>query len=91
MKEYARTGISAFAFPVLLTTAGVRIPDRWRGEDHEYVKLDGSDGDCCILRAARELFYHLVVHYFPGIYQAGYELPIPDLIRKNIQWMKSQG
>jgi len=22
----------------------VRILDQWRGEDHEYVKLDGSDG-----------------------------------------------
>ena len=22
----------------------VRVLDRWRGEDHEYVKLDGSDG-----------------------------------------------
>jgi len=27
----------------------VRVPDRWRGEDHEYVKLDGSDGACYIL------------------------------------------
>jgi hypothetical protein len=28
----------------------VRILDRWRGEDHEYVKLDGSDGALYILR-----------------------------------------
>ncbi|MBI5419971.1 MAG: hypothetical protein HZA60_07775 [Deltaproteobacteria bacterium] len=26
------------------------ILDRWRGEDHEYVKLDGSDGNRYILR-----------------------------------------
>jgi len=28
----------------------VRILDRWRGQDHEYVKLDGSDGARYILR-----------------------------------------
>jgi hypothetical protein len=28
----------------------VRILDRWRGEEHEYVKLDGSDGTRYILR-----------------------------------------
>ena len=28
----------------------VRILDLWRGEDHEYVKLDGSDGARYILR-----------------------------------------
>ena len=27
--------------------------DRWRGEDHEYVKLDGSDGARYILRYDR--------------------------------------
>ena len=31
----------------------VRILDRWRGEDHEYVKLDGSDGARYILRHDR--------------------------------------
>jgi hypothetical protein len=31
----------------------VRILDRWRGEDHEYVKLDGSDGARYILRYDR--------------------------------------
>lgn len=30
-----------------------RIVDRWRGEDHEYVKLDGSDGARYILRYDR--------------------------------------
>ena len=28
----------------------VRILDRWRGGDHEHVKLDGSDGARYILR-----------------------------------------
>ena len=31
----------------------VRVLDRWRGEDHEYVKLDGSDGARYILRYDR--------------------------------------
>ena len=31
----------------------VRILDRWRGEEHEYVKLDGSDGARYILRHDR--------------------------------------
>jgi len=31
----------------------VRVLDRWRGEDHEYVKLDGSDGASYILRYDR--------------------------------------
>lgn len=31
----------------------VRVLDRWRGEDHEYVKLDGSDGALYILRYDR--------------------------------------
>jgi len=31
----------------------VRILDRWRGEDHEYVKLDASDGARYILRYDR--------------------------------------
>jgi len=31
----------------------VRILDRWRGEEHEYVKLDGSDGVRYILRHDR--------------------------------------
>ena len=31
----------------------VRILDRWRGEDHEYVKFDGSDGARYILRYDR--------------------------------------
>ena len=31
----------------------VRILDRWRGEDHEYVKLDGSDDARYILRYDR--------------------------------------
>jgi len=26
------------------------VMDRWRGEDHEYVKLDASDGNRYILR-----------------------------------------
>ena len=26
------------------------VHDRWRGEDHEYVKLDASDGNRYILR-----------------------------------------
>jgi dipeptidyl aminopeptidase/acylaminoacyl peptidase len=26
------------------------VSDRWRGEDHEYVKLDASDGNRYILR-----------------------------------------
>ena len=30
-----------------------RILDRWRGQDHEYVKLDGSDGARYILRYVR--------------------------------------
>jgi len=30
------------------------IVDRWRGEDHEYVKLRGSDGVLYILRYAAE-------------------------------------
>ena len=33
----------------------VRVLDRWRGEDHEYVKLDGSDGARYILRYDRSL------------------------------------
>ncbi len=33
----------------------VRALDRWRGEDHEYVKLDGSDGARYILRYDRSL------------------------------------
>ena len=33
----------------------VRILDRWRGEAHEYVKLDGSDGVRYILRYDRYL------------------------------------
>ncbi len=33
----------------------VRVLDRWRGEDHEYVKLDGSDGARYILRYDRTL------------------------------------
>ncbi len=32
-----------------------RVLDRWRGEDHEYVKLDGSDGARYILRYDRAL------------------------------------
>jgi hypothetical protein len=31
----------------------MRVLDRWRGEDHEYVKLDGSDGARYILRYDR--------------------------------------
>ena len=31
----------------------VRVLDRWRGENHEYVKLDGSDGARYILRYDR--------------------------------------
>jgi hypothetical protein len=31
----------------------VRVLDRWRGQDHEYVKLDGSDGARYILRHDR--------------------------------------
>ena len=31
----------------------IRILDRWRGEDHEYFKLDGSDGARYILRYDR--------------------------------------
>ena len=31
----------------------IRVLDRWRGEDHEYVKLDGSDGSRYILRYDR--------------------------------------
>jgi hypothetical protein len=31
----------------------VRILDRWRGEEHEYVKLSGSDGARYILRYDR--------------------------------------
>jgi hypothetical protein len=31
----------------------LRILDRWRGEDHEYVKLDGCDGARYILRYDR--------------------------------------
>lgn len=31
----------------------VRLLDRWRGEDHEYVKFDGSDGARYILRYDR--------------------------------------
>jgi len=31
----------------------VRVLDRWRGEDREYVKLDGSDGARYILRYDR--------------------------------------
>ncbi len=34
-----------------LTVAAV--PDRWRGEDHEYVKLGASDGNRYILRYDR--------------------------------------
>ncbi len=30
------------------------IVDRWRGEDHEYFKIDASDGDRYILRLDRE-------------------------------------
>lgn len=30
------------------------VLDRWRGEDHEYVKLDASDGNRYILRFDRE-------------------------------------
>jgi len=30
------------------------VVDRWRGEDHEYVKLDASDGNRYILRCDRE-------------------------------------
>jgi len=33
----------------------VRILDRWRGEAHEYVKLDASDGVRYILRYDRYL------------------------------------
>jgi hypothetical protein len=33
----------------------VGILDQWRGEDHEYVKLDGSDGARYILRYDRSL------------------------------------
>lgn len=29
------------------------VVDRWRGEDHEYVKLDASDGNRYILRYDR--------------------------------------
>lgn len=29
------------------------VHDRWRGEDHEYVKLDASDGNRYILRHDR--------------------------------------
>ncbi len=28
----------------------VQVVDRWLGEDHEYVKVDGSDGNGYILR-----------------------------------------
>jgi hypothetical protein len=28
----------------------VSVADRWRGEDHEYIKLDASDGNVYILR-----------------------------------------
>ncbi|MGW8284680.1 MAG: hypothetical protein ACWGPR_03040, partial [Candidatus Deferrimicrobiaceae bacterium] len=28
----------------------ISVHDRWRGEDHEYVKLDASDGNRYILR-----------------------------------------
>jgi len=30
------------------------ILDRWRGEDHDYVKLQGSDGNRYILRYSAE-------------------------------------
>jgi hypothetical protein len=30
------------------------VLDRWRGEDHEYVKLDASDGSRYILRHDRQ-------------------------------------
>jgi hypothetical protein len=33
----------------------VRILDRWRGEDHEYLKLDGSDGARYVLRYDRRV------------------------------------
>lgn len=31
----------------------IAVLDRWRGEDHEYVKLDASDGSRYILRHDR--------------------------------------
>lgn len=36
-----------------LRVEGVRVLDRWRGEGHEYVKLDGSDVARYILRYDR--------------------------------------
>ena len=41
----------------------VRILDRWRGEDHEYVKLDSSDGARYILRYDRWNRRHLRVDH----------------------------
>ncbi len=39
-----------------------RLLDRWRGEDHEYVKLEGSDGNVYILRySAESLEWELVL------------------------------
>ena len=38
----------------------VRVLDRWRGEDHEYVKLDGSDGARYISHSSRERSYRRI-------------------------------
>src|SRR5512140_2351659 len=41
----------------------VRVLDRWLGEDHEYVKLDGSDGARYILRYDRNESNNLCLSY----------------------------
>ena len=43
------------------------VLDRWRGEDHEYVKLSASDGNRYVLRYARNADeWEIVLMEAPG-------------------------
>jgi len=42
------------------------VVDRWRGEDHEYVKIDASDGNRYILRLDRERSEWEVIQFLRG-------------------------
>ena len=43
------------------------VPDRWRGEDHDYFKVEASDGNRYILRHdIREDAWEIVLMEVPG-------------------------
>ena len=55
IKVYCYEGYKARETPRILLLGErrievIKVVDRWRGEDHEYVKLTGSDGNLYIIR-----------------------------------------